>query len=240
MRGIWVRLLIAGLFVTALILGLYWWVGRDLSSQADARVFYLGGFLALLLAGIIGRGRTSFPSSWQRAFGQIVIWLAVALVILGGYAYRAEIRQIAGRILGELDPALGRSIAGPDDTAGSGTMLFTMADDGQFHVQATVDGTAVRFILDTGASEVMLSAADARRLGFDPANLSYTRSYQTANGQVMGAPVVLKSVDIGPIHMSDVAASVLENPSDMSLLGMSFLSRLKGYQVQGSNLILTQ
>jgi aspartyl protease family protein len=115
-----------------------------------------------------------------------------------------------------------------------------MADDGQFHIQATVDGTTVRFILDTGASEVMLSTADARRLGIDPGSLSYTRSYQTANGRVMGAPVVLKSVDIGPIHMTDVAASVLENPTDMSLLGMSFLNRLKGYQVQGSNLILTQ
>lgn len=238
MRGVWVRLLIAGLFVVALIFGLYWWVGRDLSAQTDARVFYLGGFLALLLAGVVGRN--SFPSNWRKGLGQIVIWVAVLLVILAGYAYRVEIRQVAGRILGELDPALGRSIAGPGDTVGGGTMLFTMADDGQFHIQATVDGTAVRFILDTGASEVMLSTADARRLGFDPANLSYTRNYQTANGRVMGAPVVLKSVDIGPIHMTDVAASVLENPTDMSLLGMSFLSRLKGYQVQGSNLILTQ
>jgi aspartyl protease family protein len=239
MRGVWVRFVIAGLFVLALILGLYWWVGRDLSTQADARVVYLGGFLALLLAGVVGR-RASFPSSWRMALGQIVIWLAVALVILGGYAYRTEIRQVASRILGELDPALGRSLANQDETVGGGTMLFTMADDGQFHIQGTVDGTAVRFILDTGASEVMLSTADARRLGFDPANLSYTRNYQTANGRVMGAPVVLKSVDIGPIHMTDVAASVLENPTDMSLLGMSFLSRLKGYQVQGSNLILTR
>jgi aspartyl protease family protein len=98
----------------------------------------------------------------------------------------------------------------------------------------------VRFILDTGASDVMLTPADARRLGFDPAALAYTRCYLTANDAVMGAPVVLTTLDIGPIHMNDVAASVLEKPGDMSLLGMSFLRRLKGYQVQGSNLILTQ
>lgn len=238
MRGVWGRFLLAGIAVLAFVLLLYWWSGRD--PNADPYVVYFGGFLVLLLAGVFGRRLRGFPSSWGIALGQIAIWLAVALVILGGYTHRAEIRQVASRILGELDPALGRSIADQGDATGGATMLFTVADDGQFHIQATVNGTAVRFIVDTGASDVMLSTGDARRLGFDPGSLSYTRSYQTANGRTMGAPVTLNSVDIGPIHMTEVAASVLENPTDMSLLGMSFLSRLKGYQVQGSNLILTQ
>lgn len=238
-RGAGSRFLLAGLIVSAFVLLLYWWFGRDLSSGVDVRVVYMGGFLVLLLAGLLGRISTRPASSLSKVFGQIVIWVAVGLVLVGGYSYRAEMRQISDRILGELDPARGQAVPGQDNTAG-GTMLFTMADDGQFHIEGTVGGVPVRFILDTGASDVMLTPADARRLGFDPAALAYTRNYVTANGTVMGAPVVLTNLDIGPIHMNDVAASVLEKPGDMSLLGMSFLRRLKGYQVQGSNLILTQ
>jgi aspartyl protease family protein len=236
----WGRFLLAGLVAFALVLLLYWWFDRSFSGGADVRVVYMGGFLVLLLAGLLGRLSSAPASSWGKIFGQVVIWLAVGLVLVGGYSYRAEVRQISGRILGELDPALGRAVGGQEDASTGGTMLFTMADDGQFHIEARVGGVPVRFILDTGASELMLAPADARRLGFDPAALAYTRRYQTANGPVMGAPVVLSSVDIGPIHMTDVAASVLENAGDISLLGMSFLRRLKGYEVRGSSLILTQ
>jgi aspartyl protease family protein len=236
----WSQLLLAGIAVFALVLLLYGWFGRSPSGGADVRVVYMGGLLVLLLAGVLGRFSARPASSWSQAFGQIVIWLAVGLVLVGGYSYRAEMRRISDRLLGELDPAHGQATGSGTDAGTGGTMLFTMAADGQFRIEARVGGVPVRFILDTGASDVMLSPADARRLGFDPAALAYTRSYQTANGAVMGAPVVLPAVDIGAIHMSDVAASVLEKPSDMSLLGMSFLRRLKGYQVQGSNLILTQ
>ena len=238
-RGGGSRFLLAGLIVSAFVLLLYWWFGRDLSSGVDVRVVSMGGFAVLLLAGLLGRISTRPASSLSKVFGQIVIWMAVGLVLIGGYSYRTEMRRISDRILGEIDPARGQAVPGQESATG-GTMLFTMADDGQFHIEGTVGGVPVRFILDTGASDVMLTPADARRLGFDPAALAYTRSYLTANGTVMGAPVVLSSLDIGPIHMNDVAASVLEKPGDMSLLGMSFLRRLKGYQVHGSNLILTQ
>jgi aspartyl protease family protein len=98
----------------------------------------------------------------------------------------------------------------------------------------------VRFILDTGASDVMLSPFDARRLGFDPAALSYTRIYQTANGTVAGAPVVLPSLEIGSIRLTNLPASVMQTDSGTSLLGMSFLSRLASYKVDGSRLTLVQ
>ena len=238
-RGGGSRFLFAGLIVSAFVLLLYWWFGRDLSRGPDLGVVYMGGFLVLLLAGLLARVSSRPSWSLSKVFGQIVIWMAVGLVLIGGYSYRTEMRRISDRILGEIDPARGQAVPGQESATG-GTMLFTMADDGQFHIEGTVGGVPVRFILDTGASDVMLTPADARRLGFDPAALAYTRSYLTANGTVMGAPVVLSALDIGPIHMNDVAASVLEKPGDMSLLGMSFLRRLKGYQVQGSNLILTQ
>ena len=115
-----------------------------------------------------------------------------------------------------------------------------MEEDGQFHVDALIGATAVRFVLDTGASEVMLSLADARRLGYDTGGLSYTRLYRTANGTVRAAPLTLPAIDIGPIRLVDVDASVLETDAESSLLGMSFLKRLSGYRVEGPTLTLTQ
>jgi len=105
-------------------------------------------------------------------------------------------------------------------------------------VEALVDGEPVRFLVDTGASDVVLSPADARRIGFDPAQMSFTRTYNTANGLVQGAPVRLGAVEVGPIRIEDVRASV--NGADMrrSLLGMSFLSRLGGYEVSEDALTL--
>ena len=115
-----------------------------------------------------------------------------------------------------------------------------MADDGQFHIRAEVGGVPVSFILDTGASDVMLTPAHARRLGFDPASLAYTRRYETANGTVEGAPVTLPAVDIGLIHLAEVAASVSQAEGGSSLLGMSFLGRLSSFHIEGQKLTLVQ
>jgi aspartyl protease family protein len=93
-------------------------------------------------------------------------------------------------------------------------------------------------MVDTGASDVVLSPADARRLGFDLAELKFTRIYQTANGTVRGAPVRLRRITIGPIEIEDVRASVNGAPMGTSLLGMSFLGRLMGYEVTTDTLTL--
>ncbi len=145
----------------------------------------------------------------------------MVLLLVGGYSYRGELRPFADRILGELDPSRPRT---DNSLPAKGSVIFTMADDGQFHIRAEAGGVPVSFILDTGASDVMLTPADARRLGFDPANLAYTRRYETANGTVEGAPVTLPAVDLGPIHLTDVAASVSRADGGSSLLGMSFLA----------------
>jgi len=98
----------------------------------------------------------------------------------------------------------------------------------------------VMFMVDTGASDVVLSAGDALRIGITPAKREFTKVYNTANGTMRGAPVVLDSVAIGPIDVRYVDASVAESDLQISLLGMSFLNRLSGYQVSGDGLTLKQ
>jgi aspartyl protease family protein len=190
------------------------------------------GWLALLLGAVVMHVRRR-PIA---ALRNIAIWAMLFLVVVGGYSYRHELEgawlDVRARITGELVPERGTEI-------GVDGMRFTAGRDGHFHVEAQVDGEPVSFVIDTGATDVVLTPADARRLGYDPAMLNYSRIYETANGIVRAAPVRLDEIVIGPIRIEDVGAAVNEAPLSTSLLGMSFLKRLGGgYEVRNDTLTL--
>ncbi len=77
-------------------------------------------------------------------------------------------------------------------------------DGGDFVVETFVDDTSVMFVVDTGASDIILSLADAKRVGLDPDSFSYSRAYTTANGTAFDTPVRLGNITIGPIVLEDV------------------------------------
>ena len=108
---------------------------------------------------------------------------------------------------------------------------------GHFVVEAVVNGAPITFLVDTGASSVVLTMEDAERLGFRPESLRFTQRFASANGEVRAAPVVLRELRIGQFSVFDMPASVNERPR-VSLLGMSFLERLHGYGVEDGRLIL--
>lgn len=176
----------------------------------------------LVLAG--GAGFAAIRSQPGTALRNIAIWIAIGLVLVLGYSLKD---QIAGALM----PSAGTE--GP-----GGEMIFQRANDGHFHVEAEVDGKIIRFMVDTGASDVVLTQSDAQRLGFDTAALDYTQVYSTANGTVYGAPIRLSAMTVGSIRLDDVRASVNSGEMDGSLMGMSFLSRLSGFTVEGDRLIL--
>jgi clan AA aspartic protease (TIGR02281 family) len=109
---------------------------------------------------------------------------------------------------------------------------------GHYLVEALVNGAPVTFLVDTGASDIVLTLDDARRIGLEPRTLAFTQRFSTANGEVRGAPVVLREIRIGQLSLFDVTASVNEAALEVSLLGMSFLEQLSGYQVERGRLIL--
>lgn len=109
---------------------------------------------------------------------------------------------------------------------------------GHFVLNAQVNGARVRFLLDTGASDIVLAPDDARRLGFHPARLAFTKMYATANGEVRAAPVTLREMRIGQLHVYDLPATVNEAQMPISLLGVSFLARLQSYEVRDDRLVL--
>jgi aspartyl protease family protein len=110
--------------------------------------------------------------------------------------------------------------------------------NGHFVIDATVDGVPITFLVDTGASDIVLTLDDARQLGFLPHTLDFSQRFRTANGEVRGAPVRLRELRIGQFSLYDQDASVNEAPLAISLLGMRFLDQLNSYQVEDGRLIL--
>eukprot|EP01037_Dinobryon_pediforme_P023312 gene23312-24716_t len=201
----------------------------DFSDGDFARFAYLGAILVALLASVTAlyRGRIG------TAMGHLAIWFGIFAAILVGYSNRTELKTVSYRALGVLIPG----IALPD--AAPGSVAVTKSRDGHFHVRATIDGRTVRLIVDTGASSVVLSNADARALGILLKPSEYTVTTSTANGRATAAPVVLSRVSIGEITLTDVAALVAQPGSlETSLLGNSFLDRLKSFTVEGDRLVL--
>lgn len=160
-----------------------------------------------------------------------VAWIAIIAVLVLGYSYRSELGRLKDRLMGELSPA--SPIA-----AGPRSIVVRAGPGGHFSIDARVNGTPVRFLIDTGATDIVLSPADARRVGFDLRTLRYTRVYRTANGMVSGAPVILDDLVVGPLRFTRLAASVNGAPMRGSLLGISFLKRFRSYEVKDNTLTL--
>ena len=123
--------------------------------------------------------------------------------------------------------------------AGSATVALHAVGNGHFLADVVVDGRSLRMVVDTGASLCALSEEDADRLGIRPRPGDYTREVSTANGVVRVAPVRLAHVQIGGIAVRDVEAVVIPRGKlGTSLLGMSFLKRLREFGIAGGRLTL--
>ena len=112
------------------------------------------------------------------------------------------------------------------------TLVYHADSRGQFSLPAAVNGASVRFLVDTGADLVMLTPEDARAVGIDPKALAFNRRAITANGEVRIAPVVVREIRIEQLSIDNVAAAVQEQNLKQSLLGLSFLKRLKSFEMR--------
>ena len=203
----------------------------------DSNVF---GYVALLVALAVFVGGGMLGSYRGRAGTMLrdaVTWLALGLGLVTVYAYKDELLPIAARVVGELVP--GSAMTVEESSGGATEVRIRKRLDGHFTANVKVNGGAVSMIVDTGASTIVLRPADARKAGIDPDTLTYRVPVLTANGRAMAARVRLDSVAIGPLDRKNVDALVAQPGAlTQSLLGMSFLSRLRSYEFSGDFLRL--
>ena len=121
---------------------------------------------------------------------------------------------------------------------GQATVIVPRSSDGHYYVTLEIDDTPVRFVIDIGASDVVLTQEDARKIGIDVNNLFFGGIANTANGEVSTARVKLHNVRLGEITDPVVAASVNAGEMDTSLLGMSYLQRYNKIELGGGKMVL--
>jgi aspartyl protease family protein len=215
--------------VVALVFGLSRAFPGAVRTRDDwGDVIYLIGFLAVLCAGAL-RAR---PVGVGRRLRYLAIWIAAAGVLALGYAYRDVLADAPQRL------RLAFSSGDPVAT-GRRQLVIPQDEQGGYVVWGTVNGQRVRFLVDTGSSDTVLSPDDARRLGIDVDRLDYRYPAETANGKDYGAAYTAHRLQVGPIGLDDFRMAVNRAPMTSSLLGLSFLGRLESFEFRGRNLILT-
>lgn len=203
-------------------------IGGVIEPDQLAGLAFGVGTLVLVTAGYWRR----FGTGLRVDLRNLAIWLALGLACVVGYSYRDTLQGVSSRLAGDLNP--GSAVTGP-----GGTVTITRRRDGDFRVEAEVNGRVQPFVFDTGASAVVLTAESAAALGIRPAESEFSVRVATANGTAFAAPAYLDTLSIGPITERRVSALVARSGMlTQNLLGQSFLSRLPGYEVSGDRLIL--
>jgi aspartyl protease family protein len=131
----------------------------------------------------------------------------------------------------------------PQQTTSSNYRTVTVRSDagGHFRVEGSVDGRRIDFMVDTGATMVALRERDAAKLGIFPRPSDYTARTSTANGIIKVAPVRLSSLEVNGIRVYDVTAAVLPDEAlSTNLLGMSFLGRVRRFEMANGRLVMEQ
>lgn len=193
---------------------------EGLSSGETAALISSVGFAVLILMSLIPRLR---EIGTAKTVKMALSWV----LIFGGLIF---LTTQWPHIRGALDPASPR-------TQGE-EMLLTAREDGHFYVRGTINGADVLFMVDTGATDIVLTMETAARAGFSPDTLRFDGMAQTANGSVRTAGVRLGELTIGDVTLRDMPASVNEGALNNNLLGMRFLRTLKSWRVEGETLIL--
>jgi aspartyl protease family protein len=199
--------------------------GLDDNDQLS--LVYKIGILILVGSAALRMFRDRFGEAIQAA----LMWVAVALALVAGYTFRFELKDVGDRIMAELVP--GRAA-----TRGR-TVELARAGSGEFQIATQVNGVRVPMVLDTGASSVMLTRDAAIAAGLPVEMIKYTVNIETANGRAHAAAATIDRIAVGGIVEHAVPALIAQ-PGTLktSLLGMSFLSRLQGWEVRGDKVVM--
>lgn len=191
-----------------------------MDSETLARL----GYLALLLAAVGGWVLVEYRGRIGQALRTAAAWGLIVIGLMAGYGLWQDIRT-------DITPRA--------TVTEAGDIRLPRAEDGHFYITAEVDGTPITFMADTGATNIVLSTRDARRLGIDPESLLYMGEARTANGTVRTARVTLPQVELGPFADTDFPAYVTDGAMDISLLGMDYLRRYR-VEIADDRMILSR
>jgi aspartyl protease family protein len=191
-----------------------------MDGDTTARLIYL----MLLAAAIGGWAFTEMRGQLSQSLRYVLIWVFILVGLVAGYGLWNDVE---------------RGLVRQGQTANGEQIVLPRARDGHFYVDLSIDNRLVTFLVDTGATAMVLTKEDAAHLGFDLNALTFSGQASTANGIVQTASVSLDKVALGPYTDVDFSADVNDGDLDTSLLGMSYLSLYK-LTIEDDEMILTR
>lgn len=226
-RLLWILLLMIGIGLLALVLRHDQGTIAGLETGDFASLVYKIALLIFIGGAVLALFRERIAEAFQAA----IFWVVIGLLLAVGYTYRYDLRDIGDRVLSELMP--GRALSR------GGTVEIARGNRGEFQIVVEINGARISTVYDTGASAVVLTQEAAKAAGLPLDFLNYSIAVETANGRTRAAPVTLDRIKVGGIEERAVPALIAQpGQLRMSLLGMSFLNRLKSSEVRGDRLVL--
>lgn len=193
-----------------------------MSNLDTGNLIYLIVLLAMVAGWFFMQSREGLNKTLQYA----AIW---AMIFIGGAAGVGLWQDIS------------RDARTPQfSVAGTDQIVVPRDRDGHYYLTLDINGARIPFVVDTGATEMVLTQADAARAGVELETLAYLGRASTANGEVRTAYVRLDDVTLGEVTDRNVAAVVNEGDMEQSLLGMGYLQRWGRIEITGGELILTR
>jgi aspartyl protease family protein len=193
-----------------------------LTTDDKAYAFYLILLLIFIGSSVLFSRRESFNQTIQ----QILIWALIFVGVITAYGFKDVFKS-------QIYPSTAVQ-------NGVGSITLSRANDGHFYALANINGTNIEFVIDTGASSIVLSKQDAQAIGIETDSLNYLGRANTANGMVRTAFVTLGVVKLGAITDYDLPASVNDGELFGSLLGMDYLNLFSEFKINGDTLTLTR
>jgi aspartyl protease family protein len=166
----------------------------------------------------------------RHTFRLVLAWVAIFATLFVIAAYRDEFGAAWQRMRLALNPQAG--------TVQGGEFLIPMDEDGHFRVRAFLNGSDASFMIDSGATTTAISRATADRAGILVDESGFGVAINTANGTILARRVSIAKLQVGPIIREDFHAITAAEFGDTNVLGMNFLSSLRGWGVEGRTLVL--
>jgi len=159
-----------------------------------------------------------------------LLWLLIFFTIAIFYSYKDIFYSTKDRLLAELVPGY--------KIEHEGEIIVKKADDGHYYIYAEINDHKFRFLIDTGASHVLISQSMAESIGIDLNKLVFNNRAETANGTVRTASIVVDNFKVGEMKFTNFPICVNQVELSKPLLGMTFLKKLKSYEFVNDMLIM--
>lgn len=180
-------------------------------------------YLALLGTAVVGWFFAENAQSLGKSAKQAIIWVLIFIGVIAAVGLWSDIKS---------------NVAPRAEQLGDQTIEIPRSINGHYELTLSVNGRDVDFLIDTGASQIVLSPQDAALVGFDVDNLRFTGFAETANGTVTTANVTLDTVQFGTLTDRNLRAVVNGADMDGSLLGMTYLNRFSAIEISNNTMIL--